>query len=844
MGSPPDSSKVKKKKPATANRKPYSRAGVWIVCLLASALLLVSLGSYWWHHEQLADIASQQLRLVVTGPPLLQAETPACFTVSTAGVTGKPMPSQIELAIFSPTGKQLLEQKDKTGEDGGLSIMIPADLKAPNGSRLEVLAVCNNKLERMDARLAVEKTQLATHLATDKAVYRPGDTVRYRSLTLSRFGLSDPRRTIQVQFEIRDSSGAVVPGSEGSCNTGRSVASGEFQLPKEIAEGEYALVAKSPAFAEEKYAFAVEKNPLSKLEEADKDKPPQVYEETVSEAIPIVPEPAASTPIAPVKTIVEFFPEGGQLAAGLENRVYFTAQDESGHPVELEAKLVDTKGNDIAIVKTSYAGMGSFSLRPAAGTSYRLDADLSKVFETQLPPAKPNVDVVLTTGSGVFEADGPMEFNVRARRAGLPLVASAWCRGKPVGQTAFVTKGGPNSVCMPLVDGTNGTVRLAVYDYSETPPRILAQRLVYRRRHKRLNIDVKTDKRSYLAGEAAELTIGVTDEKGGAGAGAVLSVDVCDGAASNHIDDERPSMPAHFLLVSAIEGCEGLKDADFYLSDSPRATAALDLLLGTHCHWKPTGQTQVKSQQDAQDGKDIGQNALLGDTIAPPMVFDNMKEICLHYEAGLSDYRTNRTRIHNAITAVGVFAGLALLLLTAMMSLLGVAGGLKVWAPSLAAAAACVAMGAVLVNPNRPGCASNNVAEFVSFSAKPNTKIDVYDGNNSTEASSSSIGTGIENNPNVAGRYANKNTENEAGGVVKTLFWNPLAICNELGVAKIKFDFPRSALKLRISVDGHSGVTGIGGDKKKSENSFVGRIGSNRDEVTVQNNIDNKQTAK
>ena len=52
-----------------------------------------------------------------------------------------------------------------------------------------------------------------TYLSIDKPLYRPGETVYYRSLTLSRFGL---RSDIDapVHFEIRDPSGAIVAASE------------------------------------------------------------------------------------------------------------------------------------------------------------------------------------------------------------------------------------------------------------------------------------------------------------------------------------------------------------------------------------------------------------------------------------------------------------------------------------------------------------------------------------------------------------------------------------------------------------------------------------------------------
>ena len=68
-----------------------------------------------------------------------------------------------------------------------------------------------------------------------------------------------------------------------------------------------------------------------------------------------------------------------------------------------------------------------------------------------------------------------MEFNIRAAKAGLPLVVAAYCRGVQVGQQPLVTKtsgGGGNPVAIPLDDAVGGVIRLTVYDYSASPAEV------------------------------------------------------------------------------------------------------------------------------------------------------------------------------------------------------------------------------------------------------------------------------------------------------------------------------------------------------------------------------------
>ena len=182
----------------------------------------------------------------------------------------------------------------------------------------------------------------------------------------------------------------------------------------------------------------------------------------------------------PGKIDVTFFPEGGQLVAGLENRVYFVARDPLGKPVQLSGTIVgkgrrdDARDQEVAAVQTTYEGMGAFSLIPQPDESYRLKiaAPTGVKNEPTLPEVSPERDLVLATGSGVFAAEKPLEFNIRAARAGVPLVVAAYCRGVQVGEQPLVTKlgvTGANPVAISLDSAVGGVIRLAVYDYSVTP---------------------------------------------------------------------------------------------------------------------------------------------------------------------------------------------------------------------------------------------------------------------------------------------------------------------------------------------------------------------------------------
>ncbi|MBN1911937.1 MAG: hypothetical protein JW818_19605 [Pirellulales bacterium] len=778
----------KKPKPvAAANGADRSRGRglTWTVGTVAAVLLLISAGSYWWHHAQLSELASAQLRLVVAGPARYQAGMTNQYTIRTTGVTGDPMPSGVTLVLYAPDGKELLRQNDETDDQGQLTVTLPPNLNVRPGSRLNVVVAHDNKPEQIETKLAVDGLRLATQLGLDKPLYKPGETVFYRSLTLSRFGL-DVKGEVLVQFKILDPSGAVVPGSELQGVTEHGVGNGLFTLPPGVPGGEYTLVAQSPAFPEEKRTFFVRSYRLPRLkkelefqresyapgekvvadfsaERAEKgpaagaklhitamvdDK--KVHEADVVAAADgtfqvdfTLPEKiehgrgqlvvvaddggtketiAKTIPINLGTVLVEFFPEGGDLASGLENRVYFTVRDPLGDPAELKGFVTDAQGTPVALVETKHEGMGVFTFTPQAGQTYQLKIDTPKVDEQpRLPEVKADRHIVLSTGQGVFGPGAPLEFNVRASKADLPLVASAWCRGVPVGQQAFTTQVGANTVSVPLSDDASGVVRLTVYDYSASPPKPVAERLIYRRPVHQLDIQVAAGAKAYSPGEAVRVDLTAVDESGQRVPEAVLGVAVVDDALVNLADDDTPSMPTHFLLTTEVDKPEDLEDADFYLSDDPEAPQALDLLLGTQGWRRFVEKTIDELKKEKRDDKQIARLIALGGVASPPAVFDNLAKISRDYETSLAQYREGRTRALTTLTTVALFAGVGLVLFVAMLSLLGAGGGIRVWVPALGAAAACIVVGALLMNPDRLAKGPHGSVAFQSFNVEPTT---------------------------------------------------------------------------------------------------------------------------
>lgn len=847
-------------RPGTGTPPPWVRVADWTVGVTAGVLLLIALGGWLYHRTQLADIAADHLRLQVSGPAKLRPGMTNQYSVRTTSVAGNPISAQVEFALYSADGVLLPAHNEKTDENGHLTVTIPADLEVSGAARLEISARHEGREEKVVTRVAVEPVRYAAHLTLDKPLYRPGETIRYRAWTLSRFGLAADR-DLPVEFEILDPAGAPVAGSQGAQITRQGIACGRFPISEELPGGKYTLVARSDrgAFPDERRGFFIRRCRLPRLNtrlgfprnsyapgeevvadvtvERIQDGPAagaqvtvvatvdgqRVHEESaqVSEhgtvhvefALPEQIERAdgrlavtaddGAVRETVVKTIpihlgpveISFYPEGGDLVAGLETRVYFRARDASGAPVDVRGTLVDSAGQRLAGVATIHRGMGTFSINdPRAGRQYRLE--LEDFPEGQQPLRLPRVwtdgKVVLSTGLGVFPDGSPLEFHVRASEAGLPLVAQAWCRGLPVGQKVFVTGEAETAkpVAIPLDDEAHGVIRLTVYDYRTTPPETVAERLVFRRSARRLRLEIEEPSAVPSPAEEIELSVSATDEAGQP-LSAVLGADLVDQAPLALAGENAATLPGHMLLATEIDNPQELDDPDRYLAESREAAVALDLLLGTQGRRRFPQESLPGLDQARGDDGPLNRLAALGARAHPPAMFDNLMELQQQYKENLAKYRAQRNWASNTLTALSFLGGVGLLILVAMLSLLNVAGGPRHWGTAVAVATICLLVGGILMDPGRWRSLPEGAVPYAPFDMAPVAPAPDAEKQEKTEQGAD------QEEPGQA--------DNHAPGPMPGVFAS-----DSEGRGQIRFDAPGRPGSYRVLVDGHDGGGRIG----------------------------------
>jgi hypothetical protein len=864
-------------------RNPRGRLISWLFNLAACALIFLSLGSYYYHRRQLDAIAAGHLRLLVMGPAELHAEVPAEYAVTTTTVTGAPLTAKVEMALYGPDGKRLLDKSDATDEQGQLLATVPPDLalagRLPCQAQLRVAATRAAKHEEANLPLAICPPRWLTRLWLDQPQYRPGQMVRYRSVTLSQFGLAADR-PLGVRFEICNPDGRVVPDSPSEAVTDRGVAWGAFPLPPHLADGVYTLVARSldGSFPDQSRAFRVYHRPgpqqfkkelrfaggrfaAGDTVRADlsvqrsggrpaadlalrvaatidgqtvfqssaqtgaagqlriefllpkKLQPRQGLlsvtidddgnSETVAEPIPLAIE----------SVDVRFYPEGGDLVAGVENRVYFSACDREGRPVALRGTLVNSHGDVVASVEARYEGLGWFALEPQAheGYSLRISEPSGVSAQPTLPAAPAEARANLNTGTGVFAEGAPLEFSIRASKAGLPLVVTACCRGVPVGQQLLVSKAGKNDgqrnpVVLPLDESVGGVIRLCVFDFGKSPPELLAQRLVYRRMPRHLSVRAIQPAGGYAPGSHVDLTLAVANEKGEPAA-AALGVAVLrqtsrsgprpagkPSDAGGPVDAVAcgPGLAASFLLAPYLDRPEEVAWIDDCLSGGQEAETALDLLLGT----RPCRLVAAKTAADA--AKPPGRPAECIFSPRPPAVLDNLDQLQAKYEENLAEYRAKRTRPLDALITLSFLGGLGLLLGITILGLLKGLAGARLWVPALLAAASCAVGGGVVRDASWHQSVDSAAVAFRSFCG-PSCE---------TAPAETAVRPGGQAKAAplakpAAGKYAwrrppaSSSAQDERPEV---LYWDPLLISGRDGTVQIHFDLPDEAQDYRVFV--------------------------------------------
>ncbi len=202
---------------------------------------------------------------------------------------------------------------------------------------------------------------------------------------------------------------------------------------------------------------------------------------------------------------IKFYPEGGSIIKGMENKVAFKATDNFGSPYDFEGGLYNGRDELIKEIKSTENGRGIFSFIPESD-GYKIKITRPYIIhrEFYLPDVK---------DSGIsLKYKGVVNDNI--------ILDAVSANSEDTEQTYWIAENN-NKICwganikikdirevkIPVVNFSTGVVRITVFNENELP---VAERLVYVNKAKINDIEVKTNKLKYSAREKVILTFSAT----------------------------------------------------------------------------------------------------------------------------------------------------------------------------------------------------------------------------------------------------------------------------------------------------------------------------------------------
>lgn len=281
---------------------------------------------------------------------------------------------------------------------------------------------------------------------------------------------------------------------------------------------------------------------------------------------------------------IQFFPEGGELLAGIENKIAFKAIQEKGLGLALTGEIVDNTGQVISKIKSEHLGMGAFKLTPEEGKTYKAQISFanglkktvplpetkhSGIAVTVLSTTPSNLFVQISSNPAFFTANRDKSFYLIARSKGVICFAA---------QTSLATINIGASI--PRNKFPEGIIQLSLFSNKGEP---LSERLVFNRQMDVAKLNVSTDKKVYGPRQAVKMTVNAKTRN--IPVQGNFSVSVINETKVPHPEDDETTILSSFLLSSDLGGY--IEKPNYYFNQTnEKKLGDLDLLMLTQGYRK------------------------------------------------------------------------------------------------------------------------------------------------------------------------------------------------------------------------------------------------------------------
>jgi hypothetical protein len=278
---------------------------------------------------------------------------------------------------------------------------------------------------------------------------------------------------------------------------------------------------------------------------------------------------------------IQFFPEGGTMVMGLQNKIAFKAIGTDGLSRDVKGVIERNDGSVICDFESSHKGMGAFILKPEPGKEYfaRLMYH-NQNYVIPLPAASEKGCIIMVSSAG--NTISSRYLTIRCNPS--EIKTKRYVTGSANGKIWFSMMVEPVKdsckIKIPIELLPEGTCRITILSADFKPE---CERIIYVDWNERFKIEIEPDSLSYATRSKVTLLIKATGVDG-APVQANLSLSVIDKEQTT-IDPTVTGINTYKLLQSELKG--NIEDAGYYFSEGKCADPeSLDLLLLTQGYRK------------------------------------------------------------------------------------------------------------------------------------------------------------------------------------------------------------------------------------------------------------------
>lgn len=272
----------------------------------------------------------------------------------------------------------------------------------------------------------------------------------------------------------------------------------------------------------------------------------------------------------------QFFPEGGNLVEGIENRLAYKAVDALGNGLDVTGIILSNKGDTVISFESEHLGMGIMTFKPEIGEKYTAKIKYRNIYEKEVSLPVPEKEGFVMGVEAVADKEyirlfvGHNYTNLTGQIAFIGQSQGKICYAAKTASTKKVLL-----MKIPKNKFPSGLTQFTVFNEKGLP---LCERVIFLRKDTTLNVNILPNKISYNLREKVTLNIEANDAKGKPILGD-FSVSVTDaGQVLEQAFSEN--IQTYLLLSSDLKG--KIEQPAYYFSkENLDAARHLDILMMT-----------------------------------------------------------------------------------------------------------------------------------------------------------------------------------------------------------------------------------------------------------------------